>query len=115
MSMKNSEVVVVRNFMKKICVENIRIYPDNQNGICMEGWGIYGKKQSQKRRLAAGAVRLRLNKVLGLLNSCSGLLVVPVVVVVAAVPSGRSKIIFDLLIGLDMDDRDFELFIIHLS
>jgi len=27
MSMKNSEVVV-RNFMKKICVENIRIYPD---------------------------------------------------------------------------------------
>lgn len=75
------------------------------------------KKQSQKRRLAAGAVRLRLNKVLGLLNSCSGLLVVPVVVVVAAVPSGRSKIIFDLLIGLDMDDRDdFELFfIIHLS
>jgi hypothetical protein len=50
------------------------------------------------------------------LNSCSGLLVVPAVVVVAAVPSGRSKIIFDLLIGLDMDDRDdFELFIIHLS
>lgn len=79
--------------------------------------GIENKKQSQKRRLAAGAVRLRLNKVLGLLNSCSGLLVVPVVVVVAAVPSGRSKIIFDLLIGLDMDDRDdFELFfIIHLS
>jgi len=80
--------------------------------------GVYmGKKQSQKRRLAAGAVRLRLNKVLGLLNSCSGLLVVPAVVVVAAVPSGRSKIIFDLLIGLDMDDRDdFELFfIIHLS
>lgn len=77
--------------------------------------GVYmGKKQSQKRRLAAGAVRLRLNKVLGLLNSCSGLLVVPAVVVVAAVPSGRSKIIFDLLIGLDMDD-DFELFIIHLS
>lgn len=84
----------------------------------MEGWGIWElkKKQSQKRRLAAGAVRLRLNKVLGLLNSCSGLLVVPAVVVVAAVPSGRSKIIFDLLIGLDMDDRDdFELFIIHLS
>jgi len=43
MSMKNSEVVVVavRNFMKKICVENIRIYPDNQNGICMEGWYIW--------------------------------------------------------------------------
>lgn len=80
-------------------------------------WELKIKKQSQKRRLAAGAVRLRLNKVLGLLNSCSGLLVVPVVVVVAAVPSGRSKIIFDLLIGLDMDDRDdFELFfIIHLS
>jgi len=39
MSMKNSEVVAVaRNFMKKICVENIRIYPDNQNGICMEGY-----------------------------------------------------------------------------
>lgn len=57
-----------------------------------------------------------MNKVLGLLNSCSGLLVVPAVVVIvaAAAPSGRSKIIFDLLIGLDMDD-DFELFIIHLS
>jgi len=37
--------------MKKICVENIRIYPDNQNGICMEVAGIYGsiEKNSLKR------------------------------------------------------------------
>jgi len=53
MSMKNSEVVVVRNFMKKICVENIRIYPDNQNGICMEGWGIYGKKTVSKETFSS--------------------------------------------------------------
>ena len=48
MSMKNSEVVVVaRNFMKKICVENIQIYVSgyHQNGICMEGWDIWELKK----------------------------------------------------------------------
>jgi len=39
MSMKNSEVVVVaRNFMKKICVENIRIYIRIPSK-----WNMYGR------------------------------------------------------------------------
>jgi len=53
MSMKNSEVVVVaRNFMKKICVENIRIYIRIPSKWNMYGRLVYmgiEKKNSLKR------------------------------------------------------------------